>query len=425
MQLMTWTIARLGSRFGLQFEPYERRVMHSALGRFLDRPLDLSVGLVEPGGAERVLPFTTDNDRDGVDQLANCEQFDRVNSVTFRGYSERYGLRLELNVHSVFYPQNERLSIMPAFYFEVRVNPLRRFRRVERRGDPPGKVTLFFRVRRPETEVTVSEGGTIGMAYDVALDPSDPWDPPRALGEFGEDVRRVGAREKIVSLNPGCQATPCGSGLSLELPVTRSGSGIKWRLVWGAHVAEPVLKVRRGDANHAARLRYVEHWPDVDAVVDEAVKTRDERLALSRRFEKLLEQAPLDASQRHLTNQTFQTYLGNTWWCMAEPSPAADEGLLSKPFEWFSVWDGSPTYHSPLDVEYNHALFYLSVWPRLLRLQLMQWAERMAPHSPSGGVVAPHDLGRGMDATGMAYPHAMPVEENTNYLLLLETYSRW
>ena len=35
MQLMTWTVARLGSRFNLLFEPYHRRVMHSALGRFL------------------------------------------------------------------------------------------------------------------------------------------------------------------------------------------------------------------------------------------------------------------------------------------------------------------------------------------------------------------------------------------------------
>ena len=85
MQLMSWMIGRLGSRFGLMFEPYQRRVMHSAMGRFLDRPLDLAVGLVEPDGTQRVLPFTTDNDHDGVEQFANCEQFDRINSVTFPG----------------------------------------------------------------------------------------------------------------------------------------------------------------------------------------------------------------------------------------------------------------------------------------------------------------------------------------------------
>ena len=58
MQLMTWPLARLGSRFSLLFEPQRRRIMHSALGRFLDQPLDLAVGLVEPDGTERVMPFT-------------------------------------------------------------------------------------------------------------------------------------------------------------------------------------------------------------------------------------------------------------------------------------------------------------------------------------------------------------------------------
>ena len=89
------------------------------------------------------------------------------------------------------------------------------------------------------------------------------------------------------------------------------------------------------------------------------------------------------------------------------------------------MWDGSPTYHSPLDVEYNHATFYLTLWPRLLKLLLYQWAERLEPHGPSGGAVALHDLGWGVDATKSAYPHPMPVEENANYLLLLETYTRW
>ncbi|MEM8737834.1 MAG: DUF4965 domain-containing protein [Planctomycetota bacterium] len=424
MQLMTWMIGRLGSRFGLQFEPYQRRVMHSALGRFLDQPMDLAVGLVEPDGRERVLPFTTDNDHEGVDQFANCEQFDRVNSVTFRGYSERYGLRFELNFHSVFYPQNERLSIIPVFYLELRVNPLRRFRQVERDGESPGKVKLFIRVRRPETRVS-TEGKAIRLAYRIPLAPADPWAVPKPADAHGSEVRWADAHEKIVSLNPGCEATPRGDGLSLELPVTRSGSGIKWRLVWAAHVDEPVLKVRRHGHDHDARLRYTMHWDNVDAVAEEAVTTRDVRLALSRRFEKLLEQAPLDASQRHLNNQTFQTFISNTFWCTAEPHPAAAKGLMPNPINWFSVWDGSPTYHSTLDVEYNASLFYLSLWPRLLRIQLYQWAERVTAHARSGGAIAAHDLGQGMDATATAYAHPMPVEENANFLLLLETYARW
>ncbi|MEM9418395.1 MAG: DUF4965 domain-containing protein [Planctomycetota bacterium] len=424
MQLMSWMIGRLGSRFGLMFEPYERRVMHSALGRFLDRPLDLAVGLVEPDGRERVLPFTIDNDHDGIDQFANCEQFDRINSTTFRGYSERYGLRFELNIHSVFYPQNERLCIMPAFYMEMRVNPLRRFRLMKRVGESPGKVKLFIRLRRDETELSAADN-TIRMAYDIPLKPGDPWERPRPIRELAKELPTVRAHDRIVSLNPGCEVTPCGQGLTLDLPVTRSGSGTKWRLVWASHVADPVLTVKRAGDIHQAKLRYNRHWPDVDAVAQEAIKTRDERLALSRRFEKLLEQAPLDASQRHLNNQSFQNFLCNTFWCDTIPAPEASGGLLSDPLEWFSVWDGSPTYHSPLDVEYNNSLFYLALWPRLLKVQLRQWVERSEPHEASGGRVMRHDLGVGMTATDSAYDHRMPVEENSNFLLLLETLVRW
>lgn len=425
MQLMSWMIGRLGSRFGLMFEPYQRRVMHSALGRFMDQPLDLAVGLIEPDGTQRVLPFTVDNDHPGVEQLANCEQFDRNNSITFRGYSENYGLRFELNVHSVFYPQNERLCTMPAFYLELRVSPLRRFRLVKRDAETPGKIKLFLRLRRPDTEI-VARDNKIDLTYRVAQRAADPWAPPIEASDLPEDTVWVGAREKIVSLNPGCEVTPDGAGLSLELPVTRSGSGIKWRLVWSAHVAEPVLKVCRYGDEHLAKLRYNRHWSNVEEVSAEAVSARDERLALSRRFEKLLEQAPLDASQRHLSNQAFQNFLCNTFWCDTEPPAAASPGgTLADPIEWFSVWDGSYLFHSALDVEYNCSLFYLALWPKLLRLQLNQWAERSATHEPSGGAIMPHDLGHGLAALKTAYDHPMPVEENANFLLLLETYTRW
>jgi len=147
MQLMTWNLARFGSRFSLLFEPYKHRVMHSALGRFYDRPLDLMVGLVEPDGTERVLPFTTHGVR-----LYNCEQFERINSITFRAYSERYRLRFEFNIHSVFYPQNEPLCVMPAFYLEMRVSPAGTLRRLEPAGPTPSRVKLFLRIdRRTQT----------------------------------------------------------------------------------------------------------------------------------------------------------------------------------------------------------------------------------------------------------------------------------
>ena len=431
---MTWTLARLGSRFALVFEPHHRRLRHSALGRFLDRPLDLMVGLVEPDGTERVMPFTQ---RGQV--LYNAEQFERLNSITFRGYSERYRLRFEFNIHSVFYPQDERLCLMPAFYLEMRVHPADQVRGIEPVGPTPKSVKLFLRLGREGTEIAATgtrgrERGRIDLGYEVMLSPGSE-------GEYRDDqaehpVDPVRVSERIVSLNPGCSADEDGMGLTLELPVTEVGSGIKWRLVWGAHCGDPLLRIGSGESSRSARLRYTRYWADLDAVMQEAVGVRDDRLAHSRRLEKLLGQAPLGAAERHLLNQGFQSFLCNTFWCDVDweqgGEPAHDgharrEGVVAGVGDdgWFSVWDGSACYHSNIDVQYNVSMLYLALWPKLLAMQLRQWQVCETRHAPSGGGILSHDMGVGVQVGGASYPHEMPVEENSDFLLLLQGYTHW
>ena len=445
MQLMTWTLARLGSRFNLLFEPHHRRVRHSALGRFLDRPMDLMVGLVEPDGTDRVLPFTQ---RGSL--FYNPEQFERINSITYRGYSERYQLRYEFNIHSVFYPQNEQLCVMPAFYLEMRVSPSRRIRRMQAAVVMPENVRLFIRLDRPSTQISARStdeppgfipaiasghnsslnhdprGGQIELSYHNTLSPreNDFVDEPAA-----DQLGSVEIQERIVSLNPGCVPDPDGKGLTLELPVTEVGSGIKWRLVWAAYCHNPVLRFDTDKhRDTSARFRYARHWSDLDSVVDEAVSNRDDWLAHSRRFEKLVEQAPLQMAQRHLLNQSFQSFLSNTFWCdlcehPSQEEPGSQDHQAAK--EWFSVWEGSRHYHSTVNVEYNICLFYLAIWPRLLEIQLDQWAAYEKPHTPSEGSFLSHDVGAGINVTGQSYPHDLPVEENSHYLLMLQAFCHW
>ncbi len=416
MQLMSWSISRLGSRFALLFEPYRRRVMHSALGRFLDEPLDLMVGVLEPDGTERVLPLSQRGTL-----LMNCEQFDRMNSITFRGYSEKYRLRYELNVHSVFYPQDERLCLLPAIYLEMRVHPTDRVRWSRPVGDTPDRATLFLRLRRENTSIRSSVSGDRGMidlAYQNRLTPRHEYrnaDPQQQNPDTG---RVAQVHERIVSLNGGCRATPEGDGLLLDLPVTPEETGTKWRLVWGAHVPDPILHVRDEGEVRPAPFAYTRWWKDVDSVLAEAIATRDEWLAQSRRFEKLVHQAPLDTAQRHLIHQSFQAWLSNTFWCDVE-RPGGERR------DWFSVWEGSRFFHSSIDVAYNESLLYFTIWPRLLELQLREWATHAHDHPPSSGAWLSHDMGAGCDATGHAYPHHMELEENCNYLLLLQCYTRW
>ncbi|MCE9589527.1 MAG: glycoside hydrolase family 52 protein [Planctomycetes bacterium] len=410
---MTWTVARLGSRFSLVFEPYRRRIMHSALGRFLDEPVDLMVGLIEPDGTERVLPFTTRGKA-----LHNTEQFERLNSITFRGFSETYRLRFEFNIHAVFYPQDEELCVMPAFYLEMRANPVERVRWFKPAGKTPKKVKLFIRLQRGNTRIAAAagangEGSRIDLEYDNRLQAKvdDAFEPYVPLPDPGRTVK---VRERIVSLNPGVVPDADGAGLTLELPVTEQDSGIKWRLVWGAHVEEPILDLSSPAGSTVGRFRYNRYWRNIDEVMQAAVSERDDRLALSRRMEKLIDQAPLYTAQRHLISQSFHAYLANTFWC------DLDDG-----HEWFSVWDGGCFFHSTVDVEYNVSLFYLTLWPRLLGLELNQWPGFEKKHNASGGSILSHDMGIGNRVGRQAYPHDMPVEENCNYLLMLQAYAHW
>ena len=416
MQSMSWMIARLGSRFGLFFEPNKRTVRHSALGRFLDQPLELAVGLVEPDGTERVLPFTPHG------QLFHCpEQFERLNSITFRGHSEGFGLRFEFNVHSVFYPQDERVCLMPAIYLELRVSPVDSVRGLPRKGPTPTNVKLFVRINRPDTQVQASvcpafegapvgDAGRIDLAYRVALGP-----------EAGG--RTVEVRERIVSLNPGCSADTNGRGLSLELPVNEAGSGIKWRLVWSAFCGDPVLE-REGDAA-PGRLRYTKYWPNLDAVVAEAITTRDDRLTMSRRVERSVEQAPLRTPEKHMVNLGIQTLFANTFW--------VDFGNANEPNGWLGVWDGSSRRFSSLPTQEVLFPFYAAFWPGLLGMQLEQWTRAVRTHAASGGVYPWLSLGQGTQLWSRADPaverapatigHA--VSHASAFLLLLQGYVRF
>ncbi|MBI1375257.1 MAG: DUF4965 domain-containing protein [Phycisphaera sp.] len=438
MLMMTWPMARFGSRFGLLFEPGKRRVMHSTLGRFLDAPLDLAVGLVEPDGTRRVLPFTADP---SMTDLYGVEQFERINSMTFRGYSEQHGLRFEMNIHSPFYPQNEKLCVMPAMYVELRVTAAPRVR-LRRFTNPPEFVDLFIRLKRGDT-VIEARPDELSLRYDVELCPrykpacsdngtiavsarKSRTGAKAAATGAGAGVRdepSIGtarATERLRSLNEGAEPftdADGAAGLTLRMPVTDEGSGVKWRLVWAAHTSDAVMDVR----GTPARFRYTRHWDSAEEVLAHAEANRDEYLALSRRFEKLLQQAPLSKSQAHLLTMAFQSFLANTFWCEVGGGPGGE------PREWFSVAEGSSMYHSTVDVEYNVSLFYLTLWPRLLAVELDEWAHasHSTEHKESGGLILNHDTGRGLRINGRKPDYSMPVEENANYLLLMQAYAHW
>lgn len=58
MNLHATPVSRLGSRFTLVLDPYAKHVLHSALGRWIDLPMHLTIGVETEGGEVVALPFT-------------------------------------------------------------------------------------------------------------------------------------------------------------------------------------------------------------------------------------------------------------------------------------------------------------------------------------------------------------------------------
>ena len=73
------TLASLGSRLCIIFDPVEKRILYARFGRFEDLPVDLAVGVRLKSGVTYALPFTQ-----RYDAFEFVEQAIGMNSIVFQ-----------------------------------------------------------------------------------------------------------------------------------------------------------------------------------------------------------------------------------------------------------------------------------------------------------------------------------------------------
>lgn len=395
MHLMATPISKLGSRFTLIFDPWAHQVLHSALGRWLDFPTDLAIG-IESEGICKALPFTK-----RYEHFEVVEQELQMCSVSFTARSLQLGLGINVQFISPFYPQDEWTSLAPVFFIKLGVFPVERLfwspaERTPKRG------SLFLWLHRDGLRIKPSFD-RLKISYEV---PKAIWRGERHRpmdGEAGHDVWRC--EERVLPLTPNANLTE--SGISFEFDLD-DPSKRHFELLWCAYVDEPVLNI----FGEPASFKYIWLFSDVDSVAQFANMNRSEMLRKTKMFESLFEGASLSKSQDDLIKFSFQNFLLNTWWVVREDGT-----------DWFSVWEGSCHYHSTVDVEYNCALIYLSLWQDLLEMLIDEWS-LFEMRDDVGSYIA-HDMGHGLDVGGQAYPHPMQVEENANFILMLHCLWRW
>ncbi len=393
---MVTVVGRLGSRFSLVFDPDTRHALHSALGRWLDFPTDLAIGVETEDGRVRALPFTQ-----RFPTFEVMEQSLTMCGVVFDARSWELGLRLQVEVMAPFYPRDEWTSLAPLFLFRFTLSPQERiFWQPAQRATTQGR--LFLRLHRPNLHLT-SAHDRLKVNYSV---PKVVWRGERERPEdLGQDAELWWCDERIVPLSPNAELLDDGVAFRFDLSDSRR---CQFDLLWCAFVDEPVLTV----FGQPASFKYRWLFTDADAVAAFGQRHFADLWRKGQLMEDLIANAGLTKAQADLIRFSFQNFLLNSWWVVR------DDGN-----EWFSVWEGSCYFHSTVDVEYNDALVYLAFWPELLEMLLDEWS--LFELQDEVGSFLAHDMGGELEVGKQAYHHPMPVEENANFLLLLHCLWRW
>ncbi len=396
-------LSTLGSRFSLLLDAPNRRVRHSALGRFLDEDVlaELTLG-VRVGRTTYSVPLTR-----RAELFPFAEQHLTMTSVRYVGTAPDLGLRFTAELRSPFYPQDERLSLAPLFYITLSVEPIVWFHWTFPRKRLPGQGEMVLELRRPGARK--AKGSRRGIWFSYEVSPLEP----RPFGE-GPSERAVpkregpfAVREALVPLDPRGKVKGWSIRRRFDLPLE---DRVETTVLWAAYVDDRAVMSVEG---HDARFKYAEHFGGLGPVVRYGRKEREAILQRCDFFDALFTESSLSKAQRDLIAFSFQSYLSNTWWLRTETGR-----------DWFGVWEGICRYHSTVDVEYNLGLLYFALWPKLLEMQFAQWTHYEKDAGDGTGWMS-HDVGADLWVGGQVYDHEMEIEENTNFILMLHALWRW
>jgi hypothetical protein len=405
MHLITDTLATLGSRFNLVLDPHDQCIYLATYGRFKDLPVELVCGIEDEQGKVTALPFTA-----GAEHFPYGEQSITMTGITYRALLPQDGLHLTVTFTAPFYPQDEQLSLAPFFYVDLKLEKDRpkTYRWQPQRENPIRRGKLVFALKSEKLAFR-TDGADVVYEFDVKGFERRGGGVSEAEAKLAE---QGGSRVRHRLSAAGAETRDNGFALAFDL-TTRPAAEMS--LVWNAFTLQPVMSL----FGEPVPFKYTEYFPTEPALLEFARTQKTEVLKKCRFFDQQITDWSLGRDYSNMTAFAFHSFLINSWWVQAGPGQ-----------DWFSVWEGSCYFHSTIDVEYNDAMVYLTLWPELLGKLLHQWmrfqndgAQTLGP-AGAGTVFLSHDMGSGVVAGKQYYPHHMEVEENCNYLLLLFAYWR-
>lgn len=390
MHLLSDIISAFGSRVGIGVHPGEKTAYLMRNTMYPGIPMSLEIG-VRVGEQEYVLPLTKNGK-----EFCFLEQEMTPNTLTITGIDDYSTLSVQFTLMSLFRPRDVRFSTTPAVYADVRVKRLKT--RYRWKDVNTGRVdgTLFVRFDQKVFDLTPAEQG-----YYVDYD----YEYGRARTDDGRGaVVHTTHAHDLISVIEG-EATPRGIELPFSLEIGEYGGHI--RFAWCAY-DEPMLQV---DGEYAD-YKYKEYFDSLEAVGDWCRANWQEIESNTARVDGIFCAHNLSNDFTHLVSQAFHSYLPNTWYCKRGNE------------DWYSCWEGGGYFQSSVDVEYSQAPFYVSVWPELLEMELLEWTEHtmdgaeVLGEAGRGTRLMKHDMGQYCDCNGQRLWIQQELEETTNYILM-------
>lgn len=397
-------LSRFGSHFSVQFHPNLRSggVLPVGLGPNSARaPVYFGWDLELPQGIERwSLPMhytAVFNKKERTVQRFSIQR--TMNTLQWTHLDEDNGIKVDYEWVSPFYPQDPKISTAPFFYVTSKLHNESR---------SPVKGNLYAGLEALK-ETRALHDGTIVQKVEMAAAFRGPELKPGKLLSYDLAVATLSDQPSFsAKLDSGS-----GYWQTHRSPFNLNpGQTIEITYIFASYLNNPSIVRRHGED---CDFFYKAYFANLEEVVAYARHERELILEKSHAFDALFANSTIEQKVKDFIAWNFHIYLGATWY-LRDPS--------GTPF--YTCYEGGTGYFSTIDVEYNLAPFYAMFWPSLLSDQLDLWAttylkgnqERPFTFGPEHKIM-PHDVGGGFEIDEQIYILGpMPVEENSNYLLL-------
>lgn len=384
-------VAKFGSRLSIEFRPQTEQIFMSPIGRFFDKPYEINFGVIMDG-VEYGLKFGYRQKR-----FQYIEQHEYIDRVVYRCRDFDLGLDCKFEIIAPFVPKDEEIVNLPAIYLVCTIN-----RFIDRcvKKDDDRIITVFFDARMTDFQEKENDlyNRTTYYLTDDHIHYQDTNYLKGFLNENPFHKKGINGEMQISCLSEKCYID--GKTICVDGRISQHHTFKTTYAICG-FTNDSVLSVE----NKEYKLEYTKKYKNIDEVVSAAKEKADEIIAKSTFFSNTLGDISLGKSFVSLLGLAFRTFASDIWLAVNEDNE-----------KWYSVVEGGCLFHSTVDVEYNDALFYYMLWPELLESQLRFWKKYMSSD------YIDHDIGAILNGGKQVYPHAMEIEENCNYILMLYAY---